>query len=138
MQIPFRTNETYNVEGESHIWFQSSFGLFIKKDSVYLFAGVADSYLNAGINLPEDFPMTVDWEKVLMANYLISDFFVYYNMLYSYKLGNETILLNQNESGNIGDYIIYQGIARLQELSEPNQVVCDGGVNGISFVIIKK
>jgi hypothetical protein len=96
---------------------------------------LADYELN-GIKLPKDFPFIIEWEKVLIERNLVEYDKTYYNMLYKYSLWKESIFLNQNESGTLRDYIIYQGIARMKELNT-DYIVCDGGVNNISFVIVK-
>jgi hypothetical protein len=137
-QLIFKKDELYTICGEIHPGWPSSSSLFIKKDSSYLFLGLTDGKLNKSINMPEDFPLTIELNKVLIERNMIDSPFKYYNVLYKYSSGNEVILLNQNESGTLRDYIIYQGIARMQELNQPDHVVCDGGVNGISFTIVKK
>ena len=137
IRINFEREETYNIRGEVNMGWPSSFGLFISKGNKYLFIGVSDWELNKSINLPKDIPIQISFYKLLNKRVKTTDYYSYTNLLYRYNLGNENIDLNQNESANIGGYFVYQGLSREQVINEGKQVF-DGGVNGLSFIIIKR
>ncbi|MBU0472600.1 MAG: carboxypeptidase-like regulatory domain-containing protein [Bacteroidetes bacterium] len=133
--IPFEHDSIYSFIGEVRVGKPSRIGLFIsKKDDLY-FAGVTDWNTNSP-NIPLVFPIQFKESQVLKEHYNRIAGELKTNLEIEFRYGNDSVLMSQCDQKQLGNWTIYQGLARRLDFVEGMHVM-DYSFNGTSFTIVR-